>query len=216
MKHLKLIIFIAMLATILNLFGCTGTKQKEGEETTKVTQEQIEKSISDFDNRPIHVKLTEQIIDTTSDDDLLQVVFDNLSEKLPSDYEKEYETVLGWNKSQQAIYMIWYLEAEVNNGGYNQFYYNPGGQYYKHLPTALKLVGAKKFADLTNQANMIYEKEQDKITEHLDGTLEGFSKSYDDNPLNEFDSKFYALYDVENLNQMRIDYIRKHKTDFID
>ena len=29
---------------------------------------------------------------------------------------------MSWNKSRQAIYMIWALEAEVNDGGYNQFY----------------------------------------------------------------------------------------------
>jgi Domain of unknown function (DUF4375) len=97
--------------------------------------------------------LTEQIIDTTSYKNLLQVVFDNLSERQPTDNEKEYETVTNWNKSRQAIYMIWLLEGEANNGGYNQFYFNSSGQFYKYLPEMLKLVGAIKFADLTQRAN---------------------------------------------------------------
>jgi hypothetical protein len=61
------------------------------------------------------------------------------------------------------------------------------------LPSALRLVGATKFADLTEKANNTYEKEYEKITSHYDGTLEGFSKSYEDNPLNEYDKTFYAL-----------------------
>ncbi|WP_245752183.1 DMP19 family protein [Algoriella xinjiangensis] len=160
--------------------------------------------------------MTEQIIDITSDENLLQVVFDNLSEKQPTNYENEYETVMSWNKSRQAIYMIWVLEGEVNNGGYNQFYFNSSRQFYKHLPDALKLVGANKFSDLTKRANETFEKENPKITQHQDGTLEGFSKSYDDNPLNKFDDEFYALYENENLQQFQIDYIRKHKNEFID
>jgi len=178
--------------------------------------QQISKSIEDFKNRPIHKNLTEQIIDTTSDDNLLQVVFDNLSAKQPTDYQKEYETVLSWNKSRQAIYMIWVLEAEVNNGGYNQFYFNSGGQFYKHLPDVLLLVWANKFADLTMRANNTFEKENPKITQHQDGTIEGFSKSYDDNPLNKFDDVFYELYKMENLQKLQVTFIRNYKTEFID
>ncbi len=179
-------------------------------------EEILASSVEAFKNRPIYKELTEQIIDSTSDENLLQVIFDNLSEKQPTDYEKEYETVMSWNKSRKSIYMIWVLEAEVNNGGYNQFYLNPDGQFYKHLPEALKLVGASKFANLTEKANKTFESEYEKITKHQDGTLEGFSKSYDENPLNDFDTEFYELYKTENLQQIQVDFIRKNKKEFID
>jgi hypothetical protein len=207
---------MGIMSAILNLFGCSGQTKKDGGKSSKETGEQLTKSIEAFKNRPIYKELTEQIIDTTSDENLLQVVFDNLSEKLPKDYEKEYETVMSWNKSRQAIYMIWALEAEVNNGGYNQFYFNSSAQFYKHLPDALKLIGASKFADLTKRTNDTFEKENPKITQHQDGTLEGFSKSYEDNPLNKFDDEFYDLYKTEKLQQMQVDFIRKYKTEFVD
>ena len=63
---------------------------------------------------------------------------------------------------------------------------------------------------------MRFKKEYEKITKHQDGTLEGFSKSYENNPLNDQDDKFYALYKDENLQQIQIEYIRKHKKDFVD
>lgn len=198
------------------MFGCSGQTNKDEGKLSKETEEQLTKSLETFKNRPIYKELTEEIIDSTSDDNLLQVIFDNLSEQHTTDFEKEYETVMSWNKSRQAIYMIWALEAEVNNGGYNQFYFNSSGQFYKHLPEALKLVGANKFADLTKRANDTFEKENPKITQHQDGTLEGFSKSYDNNPLNKFDNEFYNLYKAENLHQIQVVFIRKHKADFID
>ena len=207
---------MGLITTFLNLFGCSGQTKKGEGKLSKETEEQIVHSVEAFKNRPIHKELTEQIIDTTSDDNLLQIVFDNLSEKQPTDYEKEYETVMSWNKSRQAIYMIWALEAEVNNGGYNQFYFNSSGQFYKHLPDALKLVGATKFADLIIRANETFEKENSKIIQHQDGTLEGFSKSYDDNPLNKFDDEFYDLYKTEKLQQIQVDYIRNSKKEFTD
>ncbi len=205
---------MGIITTILNLFGCSGQTKKNESGLSKETEEELANSVEAFKNRPIYKELTEQIIDTTSDENLLQVVFDNLSEKQPADYEKEYETVISWNKSRQAIYMIWALEAEVNNGGYNQFYSNSSGQFYKHLPEALRRVGANKFADLTEKANNTFEKE--KITKHQDGTIEGFSKSYEDNPLNDFDTEFYDLYNTENLQQIQVDFIRKNKKEFID
>jgi hypothetical protein len=209
-----LIVFI-MFAGFYHLFGCA-EKMRQENGISKEMQEQVAESVEAFENRTIHKILTSSIIDSTSDDDLLQVVFDNLSEKLPLDYEKEYETVLGWNKSMQAIYMIWIMEGEVNNGGYNQFYFNSGGQFRMHLPDALRRITAIKTADLTLAANDTYEKQKDKITKHQDGSLEGFSKSYDDNPLNSFDEQFYALSEIENLQKLQVDFIRKHKSDFID
>lgn len=179
-----------MFTFLLNLFGCN----------KKVAQSQP--------------KLTASILDTIPNDQLLQTVFDHLSQTMPNNQE-EYEAVMHWNKSKQAIYMIWLLEGEVNNGGYNQFYFNSSGVFAKHLPGALRLVGAHKYAALTQQANDIYEAENEKITQHQDGTLEGFSKSYEDNPLNELDDRFYALSDQEDLAQLQIDYIRKHKQDFV-
>jgi len=210
-------IVMSILATILSLFGCS--REASSDKTNqldKAIEEQISRSIEDFKNRPIHEVLTGQIIDTTSDDNLLQAVFDNLSEKLPNDYRKEYETVMSWNQSRKAVYIIWYLEAEVNNGGFNQFYENSSGQFYKHLPDALKLVGASKFADLTLRANDTYEKENHIITQHMDGTIEGFSKSYENNPLNKYDQEFYDLYQTENLLKIQVAYIRSHRQDFID
>lgn len=71
------------------------------------------------------------------------------------------------------------------------------------------------YKKLTERANKTFQRENPKNTQHQDGTI-GFSKSYDDNPLNKFDDEFYKVYDSENLQQLQIDFIRKHKTEFID
>lgn len=212
---LRPLIAMGIFTALLNLFGCNRNRSSESASDTGLDP-QIAASIDAFQNRPIHRVLTASIIDSAADSELLQIVFDNLVEKHEGDYEKEYETVLSWNVSRQAVYMIWLLEGEVNNGGHNQFYYNSSGQFYDHLPKVLRLVGATRHAELMDRANAIYEREHGKITEYLDGTLEGFSKSYDNNPLNPLDDEFYALESEENLWELQTAYIRANKEAFED
>ncbi|WP_460938215.1 DMP19 family protein [Spirosoma humi] len=202
-----------------SLLGCSEKPHKEEKVSVKDTVDtRVSKFLNDFKNRPIYRTLTEQIIDTTSDEKLVQVVFDNLTEKLPTSYteEEEYETIRGWNKSRQAIYMIWLLESEVNNGGYNQFYANSGGQYSKYLPSALKLVGADRLADLTQRANEVFKKENEKSSDSQDSTTTENSKPYPDYLFKRFDNDFYEIAQVDSLNQVQVDFIRSHKGKFID
>ncbi|AUC17099.1 hypothetical protein BTO06_12455 [Tenacibaculum sp. SZ-18] len=206
---------MGMFASILSFFGCK-EKQSEKSKSDSEFDAQISESIEAFKNRPIHENLTQEIIDSTKDEDLVQVIFDNLISKLPEDYTKEYETVNGWNQARKTIYLIWLLEAEVNNGGFNQFYFNSSGQFYKYIPEALLKINAELFADLTERANKVYESENEKITEKQDGTLEGFSESYENNPLNSFDDEFYELYDKEDLMKLQVEYIRENSKEFID
>ena len=160
--------------------------------------------------------ITAQLIDQTPDDKLMYLIGDHQLDQLPADYTQEYKTIMSWNKSQQAIYMIFHLEGEVENGGFNQFYYNSRGMYHEHLPDALKLVGAHKFAALMQRANQTFEKEKATITKHWDGTKEGFSESYKENPLNQYDDQFYELEKSELIETLLVKYVREHKEDFVD
>src|ERR1700739_1760809 len=99
-----------MFSFISKLFGKKAVKQGEKIETDMPPQ--IALSIEKFKNRPIYKHLTEEIIDATIDDELVQTVFDNLTEKFPKDYTKEYKTAMELKPGQQAFYVIWWLEAE--------------------------------------------------------------------------------------------------------
>ena len=208
------------MGSMLKFFGCTSNKtnannQKNKEQTE--FEEKIAKSLEEFQNRKIHKNLSVDIIDSTEDDKLLQVVFDNLSEQLPKDHKKEYEFITTkFNSSQQAIFLSWWLEGEVNNGGFNQYYTNSSGQYADLVPNLLVKMDAVKFADLAKRANQIYKTNYKQITKEQDGSLEGFSKSYENNPLNDLDTEFYKLYEVENLYDKQIKFIRNNKKDFVN
>lgn len=198
-----------ILLLLITLLGC---KQKN---VNNITDKQIEESVRAFENRTIYKKLTKEIIDSANDNELEMIVYDNICSRFNSDYSNDYEVVKGLSKGQQAIYSIWWVEAEVNNGGFNQFYFNPSGKFAEMAVDGFKVIGANKFADLMIQANKIYNENKEILEGFDDGTIESFSKSYEDNPLDSMDQKFYELYKDENLSELRIAYIRKNYTEFI-
>ncbi|WP_281235154.1 DMP19 family protein [Flavobacterium gelatinilyticum] len=207
---MKRFIITGITAAVLSLSGCTGNKKEEN--YLKSIEKEINKSVEDFNNNPVY-KLTEKTIDTTDDKHLMEIVFFYLSKEI-TNYNKEFEIVSSWNKSKQAIYITEIWEAEVNNGGHNQFYANSSGRLNEFLPDALKLIGAVKNSELAKKANETFEKENAKITQYQDGTVKGFSKSYENNPLNKYDDEFYDLKKTENLEQLQVNFIRKHKAEF--
>jgi len=165
----KFYIFL-ILASLLKLLGC---KEKpvvlqDLTHTKDSLSELLSKSMDDYNNRPIYKILTVEIIDQTSDENLVQVISDNLNEKLPKDNNKEYQTVLSWNISRQAIYATWLLEYEVYMGGFNQYFLNSSGTYAELTPKALKLIGATEIANLVAKANKIFKQEYDKKTKQQD------------------------------------------------
>jgi|SRR5450631_3625596 hypothetical protein len=167
-------------------------------------------------DQPIHIALTSEIIDTLNDVDLVSDVFQNLIVKLPDDYTKEYGQVTGWSKPEQAVYITHIFSDEVDNGGFNQYYVNSSKQYAELATWAFQEMGGDKYASLALRANLEYAKEKARITKFQDGSSEGFSKSYENNPLNAFDDEFYKLDTADNLIKLQAAFIRKNKNSFAD
>jgi hypothetical protein len=201
-----------ILTFILSFFGC-----KEKNEPKKEKSEMdllIEKSAEEYNNRKIYKKLTSEILDSIPDDKLEQTIFDNIYEIIGDDYKNELNNVKKLTKGRQAFFSTWILEGEINNGGFNQFYFNSSGQYAEMAEIGLKTIGADKFSELTSKANKIYIENKERLEEFDDGTMESFSESYKDNPLNDLDTEFYELYESEKIGDLRIKYIRDNITEF--
>ena len=170
--------------------------------------------IDDWKNRKIHKVLTKEILAAIPDDKLEQSVFDNIYEIIGDDYENELSNIQKLTIGQQGFWSTWILEGEVNNGGFNQFYFNSSRQYSKMAEIGFRTIGTEKYAGLTSRANKIYAENKENLAEFDDGTLESFSESYKDNPLNKLDDEFYKLADTESISDIRIKYIREHIQEF--
>jgi len=206
---------IFMLSSLLSFFGCKGQSKEK-----HITEKQIDQSLNNFIHRPIYPILTNAILGTTSDDKLEQTVIDNIYTKLEStdSYEKQYGIIKSLSLGRQAVFATWGLEAEVNNGGFNQYFYNfsSSGQYAEEARDGFRLIGAMKHFALSKKAIEIMLKDAKRLSKFKDGTKESFSKSYENNPLNPLDNEFYTLKESEDLSKLRIKYIRDHVSEFVD
>lgn len=67
-----------------------------------------------------------------------------------SDY---FENIEKLNKSQKTLIIIENLEREINNGGFNQFYFNSSGVFANETVKCLKNIGANKTSQIVRKAN---------------------------------------------------------------
>ena len=143
-------------------------------------------------------------------DDVTSIVMaidDYLNEK--SDYCEEIEKL---NKSQQTFIVIENLEREINNGGFNQFYFNSSGDFSYETVDSLIQIGAKKTADIVKKANSQFP--DNKIPKDRDKRQDILEQNEDkaDEIWETCDNDFYKYED--NISGLLIEFVKANKTDF--
>lgn len=114
---------------------------------------------------------------------------------------------------QKALYYWWYVDAQVTNGGFTQFYYNDYGKYVPTIIKALYHIGDTKMAELVNRSYELYLKENHKIKDARQGGLKEFSNLYKE--IEDFDELDDEYYDLNDQTMKYIEnYIRKNPNEF--
>ena len=125
--------------------------------------------------------------------------------------ERKFEIERGKTLSygQKALYYWGYVDGQVTNGGFTQYYFNDYGKYTPTIIKALQHIGDKKMAELINRSYELYLKENKKIKNaRLEG-LEGLSGLY--KQIEDFDQLDDEYYMLNEKTMKKIEsYIRKH------
>ena len=181
---------------VLGVCGC-------GEPETTDLDDEVSKAVEEFENRKKYTTLDEDTLKAIEDEDLEQAVMDYIYHKTGDNYEDSYRIVTGLSEGFQAVYTTWWVEAEVNNGGFNQYFWNSSGQFGLEAIEGFKVIGAPKTAKLMEEAVTIAVEEFPEMKRFREeGTIEAFSESYEHTNLNDLDLAFYE-YD-EDLSALRI------------
>jgi len=113
----------------------------------------------------------------------------------------------------RALYVTSGVEDEVNNGGFNQYYWNSTGKFADQAVAAFEFFGAHQYAELMREANRIHAAEAAEIEKFKEqGTLQAFSDSYKVSKLGPLDERFYKI--EENLSALRVAKIRAEPASF--
>lgn len=99
-----------------------------------------------------------------------------------------------FSPGQKALYFFWYLDAEVTNGGFIQFYWNGYKEYLPPILDGLKLIGHQELVELITKADQEYLANKEKFDlqqlkndwKPLYNNLEEFEK---------FDEDYYKIHD---------------------
>lgn len=115
-------------------------------------------------------------------------------------------------EEQKLFYYNQCLEREVNNGGFNQYFFNSSGDFAHMTIHSLQAIGANKTADILQKAidlfpngNVLNNRaERQKILEQMGEAADPIWE--------ELDQMFFSYQD--NLNKLNIEFVRRHKDKF--
>jgi len=175
--------------------------------------DQIRASVEAFKERKRYNVLTPDVLSSIPDDQLEQAILDFVRCKTKSSGASQRDVLDALSEGFRAVYSTWWVEAEVNNGGFNQYFWNSSGQFAKDAVAGFTLLGATDRAQLMARAIAIHEKDQARMKRFkAQGTLEAFSQSYEGNPLDPLDEEFLKF---DDLSASRIRFIREHTSQFV-
>lgn len=203
----------ALIAIACIVTGCSESRETMTSDISEF-EEEIRRSLEEFDNRTIYRALDPDILASIPDDKLEQAIVDYVVTKIGDDWDNMREIVDGLPDSFRGFYATWWLEAEVNNGGFNQYFWNPYGYWAEDAIAAFQDYGAGEYAELTKKAVTLFLSEIEAHKEFRElGTLEAFSESYKHTELGDLDSQFWEI--KQELSRLRIAYVRQNPEKFI-
>ena len=130
---------------------------------------------------------------------------------LANDDESELSLSNRLSPGQKALYFFWYLDAQVTNGGFIQFYWNGKRKYVKAIKNGLKLIGDEELLDLVDKAEKIYLANKTKFDSGQ--TTEDFSALYEEIiEFEDLDDQYYDIHD--NTIELIEKYARLNKGEF--
>jgi len=112
---------------------------------------------------------------------------------------------------ERVFVAVWELEAEVNNGGFKQYYQNTSGDNACHAVAALLAIRADRAADIVKRANAVFGGEGPSPDEGIRLSDVGMLSIAAQNTLSALDSEFMTYPD--NLTDLLYRYVQTHKDD---
>jgi hypothetical protein len=113
--------------------------------------------------------------------------------------------------AERVFRTVWGLVGEVDNGGFDQFYFNSSGDTAFFVPEALQAIGAIETAKVVSAANAIFPgphpaaNREQRIRE-LDALDESSQRQ-----LKSLEDLFYRTPD--DLNHLLFSFVRSHKAE---
>lgn len=128
----------------------------------------------------------------------------------PDSYPETYNKVdnSGYDSltdAEKVVFCVGQLEAEINNGGFSQFFLNSSGDFTAETLTALEKIGARKTKQIVQEAASLMGDTVPSNRNARQGLFEAKSEEIEEQ-LDDLDARFY-LYE-DDIASLVNDYLR--------
>jgi hypothetical protein len=121
----------------------------------------------------------------------------------------EQQGAVALNEPQLYYLTLYWLDAEVRNGGFTQYYFNSSSDLAEHAVEAARVVGARKLADIIAKANRLFGK--DGPSPDRDERMDQLS-AIELGKLEALDKRYYAC--DERLSEILPRFVAEHAESF--
>lgn len=148
-------------------------------------------------------------------DNLDDAVMDCINFRIGGAYNRAIEIVSGLPRALQMVYSTWWLDAELKNGGFHQYFYNKGCFAFA-AADGCRLIDAGGHLELLLHAVEIYLREEptqelfrpNEVTKLIEQYA--LARKFSDLP-----SLDHAYYALPCLDQIRAKYMQQHPEQFV-
>jgi hypothetical protein len=147
--------------------------------------------------------LTPAILASIPDDAVEQAVLAYVQSRIGDDAARAPDIVAKLPVGARALYVTWWVEAEVEHGGFEQYYANTSSRLADQAAEAFEFFSAHEHAALMREASSIraLDEERRRLTRER-----GEPGPYVQSQLSPLDRRFLSLQ--ENVSALRIAKIR--------
>jgi Domain of unknown function (DUF4375) len=173
--------------------------------------EELRRSLEAFRNRRIYPDLNPMILATIEDEWLEQAIVDHVVGRAEAQGVEVADLLPQVDLAFSHVYATWITEAEVFNGGFNQYFFNSTGRLAPEAAAGYAAIGAPEREHIVRAAmQRLLDNSASLAPAWSQRTLQAFSASYELEIFGDLDRAFYAQEEIENASKLRVAFIRAH------
>jgi len=144
--------------------------------------------------------------------DLLSAIVEGLRLQMGTDFERESEVLASATPGQSAVWALWETDGEVNNGGFEQFFFNSAGALIDEAIQGADPIGASANAEILREAAEVFsDGDVPESREARWRILDSMSEEQYEQ-LSDLDGRWY---DRDRLLERRmLAYVKSHPSEF--
>jgi hypothetical protein len=139
--------------------------------------------------------LTPELLASLSADEIADAIVQHVHLRVAGAWGREAPIIRALPAGVRAIYTTWLVDAEVNAGGFHQYFFNSSGQYSGDALAGYELLGTEEYAAIMRSAIATFEIDRDQLGSVEAEDPETLASSPAHEALREIDQRYYALGD---------------------